>query len=366
MKTTIAIACGGTGGHIHPAMAVADKLREQGHELVLILSGTRIAEAKTAETWDGPLLKSGARPIRKSLNPVEPLANILAFFRCRRFLKKHRPALLFATGGYTCFPPVLAARWLNIPVVFHEANSLAGSAIRFCSKHFRIAAVATSFEDTATQLPSVKAVFTGLPLRTSVLTALARARNVTRPATRFTLLVTGGSQGAHGMNCLIAPVLAALAKADASVRLIHQCGINDCEWLTALYADAAPGAEITVTPFIDDMGKAYGEADLVIARAGAATCFEIARCAVPTIFIPLPTAADDHQRKNAEALVRCGGAVCLDQRSTSPEQFADVLRTLYSDASLRQQMRASFASLPQTDAAQAVADLLLEIAQSGK
>ena len=168
------------------------------------------------------------------------------------------------------------------------------------------------------------------------------------------------------MNCLIAPVLAALAKSDASVRLIHQCGINDCEWLTALYADAAPGAEITVTPFIDDMGKAYGEADLVIARAGAATCFEIARCAVPTIFIPLPTAADDHQRKNAEALVRCGGAVCLDQRSTSPEQFADVLRTLYSDASLRQQMRASFASLPQTDAAQAVADLLLEIAQSGK
>ena len=111
------------------------------------------------------------------------------------------------------------------------------------------------------------------------------------------------------------------------------------------------------------MGTAYGQADMVIARAGAATCFEIARCAVPTIFIPLPTAADDHQRKNAEALVRCGGAICLDQYTTTPAQLADAVRSLYSDAAMREQMRAAFADLPQPNAAKAVADLICAIAE---
>jgi UDP-N-acetylglucosamine--N-acetylmuramyl-(pentapeptide) pyrophosphoryl-undecaprenol N-acetylglucosamine transferase len=112
------------------------------------------------------------------------------------------------------------------------------------------------------------------------------------------------------------------------------------------------------------MGTAYGMADLIIARAGAATCFEIARCGVPTIFIPLPTAADDHQRKNAEALVHCGGAVSLNQLTTTPEMFATTLRTLYAEPGIREAMRKSFAELPQTDAARAVADLLLDAAQS--
>ncbi|MBQ9693971.1 MAG: UDP-N-acetylglucosamine--N-acetylmuramyl-(pentapeptide) pyrophosphoryl-undecaprenol N-acetylglucosamine transferase, partial [Kiritimatiellae bacterium] len=357
-KTPITLACGGTGGHIHPAIAVADKLREAGHPLSLILSGTRDAENHTATTWDGPLLKSGARPIRP--HPLQLLAKVRAFFRCVRVLKQQRPAVLFATGGYTCFPPVAAARFLKIPVVFHEANSLTGSAIRFCCKHFHIATVATSFQDTAAQLPGTPTVFTGLPLRQHVLDTLAKARAVAKNSDTFSILITGGSQGAHGMNLLIAPVLVSLAKADEKVRILHQCGNHDLAWLQELYADVAN--RVTPTAFIQDMGTAYGQADLVIARAGAATCFEIARCAVPTIFIPLPTAADNHQRKNAEALVRCGGAICLDQRTTSPEQFAEALRTLYSDAPMRQRMRQAFSEIPQSDAAQAVANLLLHVA----
>ena len=292
------------------------------------------------------------------------IANGLAILKCIRFLKKQRSAVLFATGGYTSFAPVVAARLLRIPVVFHEANSLAGSAIRVCSKYLSIAAVATSFEDTAAQLPWAKTVFTGLPLRQAVLDTLAKARTVEKPTDRFSILVTGGSQGAHGMNLLVAPVLASLAKSDANVRILHQCGKHDLEGLQETYAEVAN--QVTLTAFIDDMGTAYGQADMVIARAGAATCFEIARCAVPTIFIPLPTAADDHQRKNAEALVRCGGAICLDQYTTTPAQLADAVRSLYSDATMREQMRAAFADLPQPNAAKAVADLILSIANSAQ
>ena len=170
----IAIACGGTGGHINPALAVADRLRTEGHELALILSGTRAAERHAAESWQGPLLRSGARPI------TDP-RNLAAILRCRAFLKRFRPDVLLATGGYTSFAPVVAARLLRIPVVLHEANSLPGRATRFLSKHFRIAAVATSFPDTAERLPWAKVELTGLPLRQSVLDALARAEASSPP-----------------------------------------------------------------------------------------------------------------------------------------------------------------------------------------
>jgi UDP-N-acetylglucosamine--N-acetylmuramyl-(pentapeptide) pyrophosphoryl-undecaprenol N-acetylglucosamine transferase len=362
MKRSITIACGGTGGHIHPAMAVADVLLAEGHKVSLILSGTRDAETKTAEAWQGPLLKSGALPLRKTLNPRGPLANLRAIIRCVRFLLQECPDVLFATGGYTSFPPVIAARLLRIPVVFHEANSLVGAAIRFCTKCLKIDAVATSFVDTAAQLPKVPTVFTGLPLRQHVLDTLAKARTVEKSGETFTILVTGGSQGAQGMNRLITPILASLAKSDPKVKIVHQCGANNIDELRPLYEGLE--AQVTLTPFIDDMGTAYGTADIIIARAGAATCFEIARCGVPTIFIPLPTAADDHQRKNAEAIMQCGGAICLNQLTTTPEMFANTLRVLYSDKTVRDSMRSAFAELPQNDAARAVTDLILDVAQA--
>ena len=350
----IALACGGTGGHIHPALAVAERLRAQGHALALILSGTRPAERHAAESWQGPLLRSGARPI------TDP-RNLLAILRCRAFLRRFRPDVLLATGGYTSFAPVLAARSLRIPVVLHEANALPGRAVRFLSKHFCVAAVATSYEETAERLPWARTVLTGLPLRQSVVDALAKARASKRPdGPGFHVLVTGGSQGAHGLNTLVAPLLASLALSDRNVRVTHQTGQADLAEVQACYAQTPQ--QVSVVPFIEDIGAAYAQADLAIARAGAATCAELARVALPAILIPLPTAADDHQRLNAQALVQCGGALCIDQ-SAPPEQFAEALRQLYSDPLLRQIMRDALADLPHPDATQALADLLLAAAE---
>ncbi len=354
MKKRIVLACGGTGGHINPALAVAEVLRQCGHELALILSGTREAEAHAAAKWQGKLLRSGARRIS------DP-RNLLAWWRCLRFLREYHPDVLFATGGYTCVAPVLAARFLKIPVVLHEANSLPGKAIVWLSKHFRIAVVATSFAETAAKMPWVKSVYTGLPLRESVVAVIKRAQQMEHPAGQFSVLVTGGSQGARGLDRLVAPVLASLAKSDCQVRVVHQCCKHEVEWVRAVYKETPD--QVTVVSFIEDMGAAYGRADLAIARAGAATCCELACCAVPTIFIPLPTAVDDHQRKNAEALVRCGGALCFDQLTTSPDDLAEAVRQFYSDPLLRRTMREALLDLPHPDAARSVAELILSVAR---
>lgn len=351
MKKSIVIACGGTGGHIHPALAIAEALKADGHTVSLILSGTRTAEKPTAAAWEGPLLLSGARPIK------DP-RNVLAVLKSYRFLKKHKPDLLFTTGGYTCFPPVVAARLLKIPVVMHEANALPGKAVRWLSRKLKIEAVATSFEETNRLLPHTKTVFTGLPLRKSIVSMLEQVTTQSESREGFSILVTGGSQGARGMNFLVGPVLASLAQSDPKVRITHQCGPHDLEWAKQVYEKTPNRVEIV--PFISEMAKAYSQADIVIARAGAATCFEIARCAIPAIFIPLPTAADDHQRKNAEALVACGGALCVDQLTTTAEQFADIIQQLYSDPSLRTSMHDALKRLPKQDATRSVCNLITE------
>ncbi|MEG1552892.1 MAG: UDP-N-acetylglucosamine--N-acetylmuramyl-(pentapeptide) pyrophosphoryl-undecaprenol N-acetylglucosamine transferase [Kiritimatiellia bacterium] len=347
----IAIACGGTGGHINPAIAVAEALRAQRHELTLIVSGQREADRRAVANWSGVSLCSGAMPMRHVVR------NLIAILRCRAFLKKTRPELLFTTGGYTSFAPVVAARWLGIPVVMHEANSVAGEAVVFLSRYLKIEAVALSFAETAAQLPWVKTELTGLPLRASVLAELEKARALPKEEETFTIFVTGGSQGAHGMNLLVAPILASFARAQPTVRIVHQCGVADMEAMREIYKEVLPHVELCA--FIDSIGFFYGRAEVVIARAGAATCFELAQCAVPTLFIPLPTAKDDHQTKNAEALVRQGGAIVFHQRTVRPEQIAEVLGLLYADPTLLTAMHEALAALPLSDATAKVAALLV-------
>ncbi len=346
----IVLACGGTGGHIHPALAVGEALRGKGVMLSLIVSGVREADRRALAQWQGTALASGAKPMRHLF------ANAMAVLKCLRFLKQEKPSLLFATGGYTSFPPVVAARMLGIPVVLHEANSFVGKAVRFLAKYFNLACVALTYEGSEKQLPDVKTVVTGLPLRQSVLEELSRAKTAQR-GEGFHLFVTGGSQGAHGMNMLLAPILCEFARVCTEVTIVHQCGAADVEAMKAIYAPVAERVEVCA--FVTSMGEAYGKADLVIARAGAATCAEIAACGVPTIFIPLPTATDDHQRYNAQALVACGGALVFDQLKVRPNDIAEAIATFYKDVSIREAMRKAYAALPSNNAAEQVAELLL-------
>ncbi len=355
MAQKIWIAAGGTGGHIYPGLAVADALRHAGHEVVLCVSGKRPAERHALEGWRGQSCISGARPMR------HVLANLLAVVRCYRAIKRDRPDCLFSTGGYTAFAPVMAARLLAIPVVLHEANAFPGKAIRFFARRCQLKALAVSFEETVARIPEKQATVTGFPIRQDLVKRVLAARQVrtTDPERPMTFLITGGSQGAHWVNETLAEAFCMIAQMNlGKFRLIHQCGKLDELALKAVYSRA--GIDALVVPYIQDMAEAYAQADCVFARAGAGTCFELAACQLPAVFFPLPTAADDHQTFNAQVLANAGGALCLNQRTTTAADLFTLLQQFLHAPEIIQEMADQLKSLPTHPAIERLVATILE------
>lgn len=347
LNLNILIAAGGTGGHIYPGIAVGEALQAQGHQVTMCFSGLRPAEKKAAASWKGSIFFSGARTMRHLF------ANIVATIRCVLHYRKDRPDYIFATGGYSILPPILAARMMNIPVILHEANAFPGKAIRFFTKHFKIKSIAVSFEETLATLPNVRAVYSGFPVRRELVDRVRLAREQKTPNDTFTLLITGGSQGAHWINETLAEALCRIARKGADdLRVIHQCGTADLESLVRVYAESNVQAE--VYDYILDMGDAYARADVVFARAGAGTCFEIAACGIPAVFIPLPTAMDDHQTKNAAKLVSVGGALCYQQSSAAVKDFIALILQLRSDPEVLDAMQKALLTVDQPQALETI------------
>lgn len=357
----VSIACGGTGGHTFPGLAAGCELARRGHD-VEVLSAGRAIEGATLKGWDGPVFQTGApRDPKRS-----PLTVLASTFRCVRHFRRHRPDALLAMGSYASIPPVLAARFLRIPVVLHEANAVPGKAISFLAR--RASAIGIYFPECAARLPhGVRTVRTGLPVRHEIVAA-AKSAATNRPSppipgSPLTIFVTGGSQGAYEMNRLVASALASLA-ADPSVpkfRVVHQTGSHaDAESDTrARYA--AAGIQADVTPFIRDMAAAFSASDIVVARAGAATCAEISLFGRPTVFVPLPCAVRDHQFLNARHFEEAGAARAVRQ-GEGATAIADSLGAILRDATARRSMAAAFLREAVSDADSRVADLVVECA----
>lgn len=348
---TVAIACGGTGGHTYPGLVTARELRRRGHTVELWLAG-RDVEAQTACDWDGARFRTGAVPLALRSLPTL-LASIVA---CWRRLALLRPSALLAMGSYASLPPVLAAALRGVPVVLHEANAIPGAAV---TRLARLAtAVAVSFPETRSRISGCRRVeHTGLPVRPEL--AGAPPLNGFRQSSGFTLLVTGGSQGAHAVNTCVRDAVVLLARAGRlpGLRVIHQTGVADEASVRAAYAAANVDAQVSA--YLRDMGGAYAAADLVIARAGASTCMELCFCGPPPLLIPLPTSARDHQRANAAALVRAGAAEMREQAVLTPAALAQTLLELAADAPRRARLRAALRALAVPDAAARLADLLI-------
>ena len=319
MAKKFIVACGGTGGHSFPGLAVAQELRARGHEVVVWASG-RAIEDSVMKSWDGPVFSTGARP----LTAKNIFANIFSLLRCRREMKKFAPDVLLAMGSYASFAPVVAATLRHVPVVLHEANTVPGRAVDWLARHAKT--VAVSFALTADYLKGRKVELTGLPVRAEI---VGRPRFDEVPPDAFCVFVTGGSQGAHRVNELATQALvlvqAGLAKCAPAKKLfvIHQTGAADEDAVRQRYA--VVGLPARVHAFERAMGRAFATADLVVARAGASTCFELALAGKPAFFIPLPSAVRDHQHFNAQAFVRSGAADEGIQDSLTPRALANYI-----------------------------------------
>ena len=354
----VIVACGGTGGHAFPGLAVAAELKSRGHEVVVWDSGRDI-ESSVMRSWDGPVFSTGARQLSPK-NAFHILASIL---RCRKEMKRAKPDALLAMGSYSSLPPVLAARSCKVKVFLHEANTVPGKAVEFLSRFADT--VAVSFDMTARYLGDVKTVRTGLPVRASI-TQGKRFDFI--PANAFVVFVTGGSQGAHAVNLLLMEAISKLKReldkraagqsndTHRPLYVIHQTGVKDETLVMTEYAKSSLPARVHA--FEAEMANAFASADIVVARAGASTCFELAACGRPALLIPLPTAMRNHQHFNADAFAAKGAADEGIQSQLAAKQVCRYLLEKYDHPEHLARMAERMKTLATPDAAAKVADLV--------
>ncbi len=364
-RLRIVIAGGGTGGHLFPGIAVAREIESRRPDAIISFVGTwRGIESRVVplEGFELDLIRSGglkgkslAARVRGSI--LLPLGLADAW----RVVSNRRPHLVFGVGGYSSGPVVLVAALRGIPTLLLEQNAVPGLTNRLLAPFARAAAV--TFESTTTFF-GAKAFVSGNPVRPEFLKAVesVEARKELEPdaeASSARVLVFGGSQGAHAINVAMVEAAEELAAHAPRLHLTHQTGDRDVAMVGAAYRKAGLAAD--VAPFFDDMGRRVGRADLIVCRAGATTLAEITAAGKAAILIPLPTATDDHQRKNAEALAAAGAAEVLIQSDLTGHTLARRILTLATDRETRMRMSAAARKMARPDAAQMIVDRALEL-----
>jgi len=352
------IACGGTGGHLFPGLAVAQELKSRGHEILLIISEKAI-DATALQAY--PEFRCEKIPSIGMPSVLSPA--FIRFLRrlwesssmCRDIYKKFRPNVVLGMGGFTSTPPVLAARRLRIPSLIHESNAIPGKANRFAARF--ASRVLLGFEDAATFFPAGDCLVTGTPVRESVGRKMDREEALAGfkldPA-RKTLLVMGGSQGAAGINQLLFRIAGTLAK--LPVQVLHLAGERDDQLAAANYLRESLPAYVAT--FHEKMEEAYSAADLLVSRAGASSLNEISFFGLPSVLVPYPFAADNHQEANAKIFQRKGAAEIMLESESTAEQFGRLISNLLEDDTRREAMGKAAAELQPRDAASQVADVV--------
>ena len=347
----VLVAGGGTGGHLFPGIAVADELRARGTAEIRFVGSTHGIERNSVPRagYAVELLEiSGLRGRGLGGATRAALAIPRATLRCRRLVKQFRPELAIGVGGYAAFPAIVAAFLARVPIVLMEQNAQPGWVTRVLSPLAR--RVCVSFPETLERFRR-SGVLTGNPVRWA-----ARSGLDERAAGPFRLFVFGGSAGARRLNQIVP---AAVARAAASLEVLHQTGTAECDEVRTRYA--AEGLEARVVPFVDDMAAAYAWADLVVCRAGASTLAELMVLGVAALLVPYPFAAGDHQARNAEALVRVGAAWIVLDRDLEPIDLAARLDAAASDPAGLRALREAARRLGRPDAAAHVVDECLAV-----
>jgi UDP-N-acetylglucosamine--N-acetylmuramyl-(pentapeptide) pyrophosphoryl-undecaprenol N-acetylglucosamine transferase len=348
LRPTILIMAGGTGGHIFPARAVADVLAADGWTVHWLGTADRM-EARLVPEFGYPLHTISVAGLRgKGLRSLiqAPLMLIRSVLQARRLVKQLRPSLVLGFGGYASGPGGLAA-WLDgVPLIIHEQNAVAGTTNKLLAN---IAAqVLVAFPQAFSA--STKQVVLGNPVRKALIGS-NRQNNLQKS---LNILIVGGSLGARVLNQALPPILKQAA-ASGQIKVRHQTGVHELTQTELAYAGAPDNLEVQVTAFIDDMAEAYRWADLVICRAGALTVSEVACVGVAALFVPLPTAIDDHQTANANVLVSQQAALLLPQAELNAEKLVPLLQSWLSDKTPLARMAQQARSCAIDDAAEQVA-----------
>ena len=355
----VLIAAGGTGGHIYPGIAVAQEIRRRDANSEVRFVGT----ARGLETrlvpqagFELSLIDSAGLKNVHLVARMKGLAILpKSFVSARRVIREFGPDVVVGAGGYVSGPVVLMASLLRRPTLVMESNALPGWTNRVLARFVDRAAV--SFEQALPYFRG-KAVVTGNPVRREFFEIPPKRRE---PG-RLSLLIFGGSQGAHAINEAMVAALPRLNEFPVTLRIKHQTGAADFEKVNAAYAAAGWSEQAEVRSYIDNMMSDFAQADLVICRAGATTTAELIAAGKASIMIPFPYAADDHQRKNAEALQAAGAARMIVQQELSGERLATEIGELVQGLSRISHMEKASRGLAHGDAATAVVDLLLELA----
>ncbi|MEI9865744.1 MAG: undecaprenyldiphospho-muramoylpentapeptide beta-N-acetylglucosaminyltransferase [Limisphaerales bacterium] len=380
-KPFIAIACGGTGGHLFPGLAVAEQLQQRGCAVALLISPKDV---------DQQAVKS-AKHMEVFTLPAVGLQNRNYFSFARSFWQSWRaakkifqarpPQAVLAMGGFTSAPPILAGNAFGAKTFLHESNTIPGKANRFLARFVNEAFV--GFPEAAARLKACKISVTGTPVRPQFQARdaaecrLALGLEPNRPV----VLVVGGSQGASGLNDMVLSALPLLqergrparelsgggehAGGPPALQFLHLTGTGDFEKVKAAYA--ALGIKAVVKPFLVEMDLALGAATISVSRSGASSLAEIAAMRLPSLLVPYPAAADNHQLTNATAFEKTGAAKLLEQKNSTPEKVAALLTELVESETMRATMQTALAQWHAPKAAEQIAEIILAaIAQPEK
>jgi len=352
----VAIACGGTGGHLFPGLAVAEQLQKRGCAVALLISPKEV---------DREAVKS-ARGMEVFTLPAVGLQNrnyfsfarsfLKSFIAARRVFRQRRPAAVLAMGGFTSAPPVFAAKSLGAKTFLHESNTIPGRANRYLARFVDEAFI--GFPEAA-GLRARKITRTGTPVRPQFQPANPASCRAAfgLDADRLTVLVMGGSQGAGGINEMVLSALPALGDRAAAWQWLHLAGPKDAAKVEQAYA--ARGCKAVVKPFLAEMELALGAATVAVSRAGASSLAEIAAVRLPSLLVPFPAAADNHQFFNAQAFETTGAARLLEQKEATPQKVAGLLAGLIEDSAIRAKMQSNLSQWHSPGAAEQIAETML-------
>lgn len=339
------IAASGTGGHLFPALAVAQQLKD--YQIEWLGVPNRLEKTLVPDCYPLHIIPVEGFQKRLGLNTLRILLRLIAsIFKVKKLLKNRRIDLVFTTGGYIAGPTIIAARLQGIPVILHESNFIPGKVTRWfspwCSR------VALGFQGTAQYLPRAKTIWVSTPVRQQFRTP--QSLDLPIPPDAPLIVVAGGSQGAVALNQIVRQCVSAWLKAGAVI--VHLTGDNDPE------ADSIQDPHYFSLPFYENMAGLLQRADLAISRAGAGTLTELAVTQTPAILIPYPYAAEDHQTYNAQVFVAAGAAYVYPQGKLTAQVLESQVLTLLNSPEKLQQMVEKTASLAVIDSAELLADLV--------